>query len=1162
MEKLLKIGVYFLILNLLFGNSQTKEVRTFETLKNPRIFEQLLSEDYSKWKKEKNNVSPNLVSEKRGRRVLGSAYSLRSDLTGGMLDSNGNINVFKDGNLTATAGVSRQKGESEAVYYSNNQDITKGKTIYNNNPEVKVVGVDVKTKEIEGSVKSLDIISVQDSVNGKSRGYSVNVGIGFGKHTNGEKVVNGPYISSVGAGYSKSDTTQKITRNVAEFSAESGILEVKDKVRQVGSLIDGGFTLNAKKYEHEDLEDINKSKSIGINVTVYPNVTYTARDGKGKGIYTDGHTINGSGAVYKVGVNYAEVDKNREVVSTIGSNVKISQDMGDINRDVNNQIKEFEGKEVRGINVDLGTEYWLTEAGRGKTRDIIEGAGRTVEGIKRILTLRDEKGNLQLVKNVEAESLVQKMIRLGFIETRGKTQQQVKKELEEKFGSLTKNGVRVNFYSGGDIDTTKMDVDTLEKLSTNGFAITKDGTVWINKEYVNSGKLIDFNKATQHEISHIVFGEDSEYQAQYLTAAYGEFLREVKENGYLKDGEGIIDYKFSMLSDEDRLRLNGYFRKDMQFFGEMADGIRAAKERLKKCGSDNKCVTDNKRIIHNLEVSLKKFGVQERIEIQKNRQRNISGRKDKGIIARIKGEIEKIKINKNISNLKEEYRELDIEFDDEIKYVISDLTRQIKNEKNLIKRGKAKETLIEKIFAKNDITLSSKWYDDNTKVGVRDGKLVLYAGGNDYNRLKRLISEEGLTSKVEVEYREKGTRDVYNMVAINSFREGKIPPDWMPEHAQALEKKDGKKREWYNPVELVRNGKMTEKEFKRYQNQVGTLRAGYIAQMFAKTGYTVYMAAKTGNYEETSSEEVPKINTKTEIMGQRTVFINDGTPQGTAKAIQTVSGNAEITELKTYIPQTGETIIRTRINATGDIFENVLYNNTGSSISGAAQKPLVQIENSVYNTFGDISKPVVTGKVSSNNLLTEYSATPKYVPAVIPDIIRTVANSPKTTFTATGNISANKILKYGIEYTPVTIAERGIANDIIKNGDITGAKTEKLTSLIAQRLNANELAGGKYYNNDKHGFDIALNNQQGTLLIESKQMTNSGSTKLSQGAGKNMQLTDKWIDAVNNNIYRYNNRNHTPASLEIGKALTNQNLQKAVSVFDKKTGRLVIVPIE
>ena len=212
--------------------------------------------------KRKEQCKSELSKREAGQEGFRECILPKEGFNRGMLDSNGNINVFKDGNLTATAGVSRQKGESEAVYYSNNQDITKGKTTYNNNPEVKVVGVDVKTKEIEGSVKSLDIISVQDSVNGKSRGYSVNVGIGFGKHTNGEKVVNGPYISSVGAGYSKSDTTQKITRNVAEFSAESGILEVKDKVRQVGSLIDGGFTLNAKKYEHEDLEDINKSKSI------------------------------------------------------------------------------------------------------------------------------------------------------------------------------------------------------------------------------------------------------------------------------------------------------------------------------------------------------------------------------------------------------------------------------------------------------------------------------------------------------------------------------------------------------------------------------------------------------------------------------------------------------------------------------------------------------------------------------------------------------------------------------------------------------------------------------------------------------------------------------------------------------------------------------------
>ena len=917
MNKLFRILIiYFIILNLLFGNSQTKEVRTFETLKNPRIFEQLLSEDYSKWEKEKNNVSPNLVSEKRGRRVLGSAYSLRSDLTGGMLDSNGNINVFKDGNLTATAGVSRQKGESEAVYYSNNEDITKGKTIYNNNPEVKVVGVDVKTKEIEGSVKSLDIISVQDSVNGKSRGYSVNVGIGFGKHMNGEKVVNGPYISSVGAGYSKSDTTQKITRNVAEFSAESGILEVKDKVRQVGSLIDGGFTLNAKRYEHEDLEDINKSKSIGINVTVYPNVTYTVRDGKGKGIYTDGHTINGSGAVYKVGVSYAEVDKNREVVSTIGSNVKISQDMGDISRDVNNQIKEFEGKEVRGINVDLGTEYWLTEAGRGKTRDIIEGAGRTVEGIKRILTLRDEKGNLQLVKNVEAESALRKMEQRGFVEGKDKKIERVAKEIETKYGNLTKKGIRVRFYGEEDVDTSGLTEAQLRKLKADGIATTGDGYIWINKEKIKDGNTINFNKVVSHEITHQILGEDSEYEAKYVESGMEEFLSEIKGNGYLKDGK-IIDLLYSRLTDEDRARLNRYILEDMQF-SEEVDGVlvnsypKAEKRQLREIDRKNNLQNNvNKRIKND-----------KRLDYLYNKK-NLTKKESKELTEKI------------------------------AKIRIEEAYKVRKNEVNNIIKDK-------------EITVTHPYFRNEMKRD-KNNKLVVYAGGQDYNRLVKEIKEKGLESQVKVEYKDKIFADVMTVINKEAAKKGQVPSTWTEEERQELEKIRGKKIGYFDENSLIGEKKLTEKEVGKYTN-FQVMREIYEAGKIVTTGYFV---SRYGNTNV--NKDVTNINTKTEIMGQKTIFINDGTPQGTVKAIQTVSGNPDITQLRTYIPQTGETIIRTRINATGDIFENVLYNNTGSSISGAAQKPLAQIENSVYNTFGNISKPVVTGKVSSNNLLAEYS---------------------------------------------------------------------------------------------------------------------------------------------------------------------------------------------
>ncbi len=171
--------------------------------------------------------------------------------------------------------------------------------------------------------------------------------------------------------------------------------------------------------------------------------------------------------------------------------------------------------------------------------------------------------------SVESESLVQKFMRIGFVDTRGKTQQQVKAELEQRFGSIAKRGVRVNFYDGGDI--AGLDGSSREKIINRGFAVTDDGTVWINKDYVDSGKVIDFNKTTQHEIGHIVFGEDSEYEAQYLEMAYGSFLQGISDNGYLKDNSGMVDYDQSSLTMLDRMLLNSYLLDQLQFWEGTGD---------------------------------------------------------------------------------------------------------------------------------------------------------------------------------------------------------------------------------------------------------------------------------------------------------------------------------------------------------------------------------------------------------------------------------------------------------------------------------------------------------------------------------------------------------------------------------------------------------------
>ena len=209
-----------------------------------------------------------------------------------------------------------------------------------------------------------------------------------------------------------------------------------------------------------------------------------------------------------------------------------------------------------------------------KLRDLIGNSERTTDGIKRILTTRDENGNLNILKSVEAESAVQKFMRIGYVDTKGKTQQQVKQELEARFGSLAKKGVKVYFYGEKDIDTSNLDNATKTKLLANGFAITEDGTVWINKEHVDSGKVIDFNTLTQHEISHIIFEKDSEYQAQYVEAAYREFLTGLAKNGYAQNGSGITDYSNSMLTVQEIARLNRYTDEQMQeFFNEFMEGL-------------------------------------------------------------------------------------------------------------------------------------------------------------------------------------------------------------------------------------------------------------------------------------------------------------------------------------------------------------------------------------------------------------------------------------------------------------------------------------------------------------------------------------------------------------------------------------------------------------
>lgn len=495
------------------------------------------------------------IKESTGSRGYGLSLAKGSD----------GMNPFKGSGTTVTASTSGSKGKSEGVYYTNPKDETKGNSHYNVGGDVKDSGVDIKTGSISGKIEGNHTVeSLQDRFDSRSRGYSISTGIGINSTKGNKGTTYNTNIQSVSAGYSQGKTVQRITREVSEFTAGSGMLEVKGETRQTGSLIDGGFTLNTGGYSKEDLHDVNKTRNVGVNVTVYPNTVYSKRDKNGERVFVNGKNPKEKGVAVGIGISYTDIDKKRDVAATVGNGVNINHDISGVNRDPNRQTGEFEGREITGVDVNLGTEYWLTAAGRGKTRDIIEDAGRSAKGIKKILTRKDENGNLALLKNIKSESHLRELERRGFTDLEGKTLKEIQKEVEEKFGDLGEKGIKVRFFDKNDIDTSNLTKDQIKKLLADGFATTGDGYIWLNKERLENGNTVDINGVIQHEITHQVMGEDSEHEARYVEDGYVDFLKGIKKTGYLTDGE-IVDYNVSSLNTQDRERLGRYVDSDMQY---------------------------------------------------------------------------------------------------------------------------------------------------------------------------------------------------------------------------------------------------------------------------------------------------------------------------------------------------------------------------------------------------------------------------------------------------------------------------------------------------------------------------------------------------------------------------------------------------------------------
>jgi len=244
--------------------------------------------------------------------------------------------------------------------------------------------------------------------------------------------------------------------------------------------------------------------------------------------------------------------------------------------------------------------------------------------------------------------------------------------------------------------------------------------------------------------------------------------------------------------------------------------------------------------------------------------------------------------------------------------------------------------------------------------------------------------------------------------------------------------------------------------------------------------------------------------------------VSKGSSDTTQKVVSTVSNNNKVGNLIFYAEENGEVKVIDKSNDTGKIAKNT-----------KGMKPIKK-EQALEDIF---TKEQEILKTSNPNI-------------------------------GVKDINKNGIkIKYDKEKYIKQIEDR-------KLGDLNGKKTENLVDDILNDFTKKnpdfEIIDAKY--GSDNGIDHMLKNKKtGELwILDSKQMSEKsityegGAVKLSKdGAGGNIQLSSEWV----NSVAGKKTLNET-AKKELEKAIKTQNYKTGIVALDKKTGDLIVAPIE
>ena len=593
------------------------------------------------------------------------------------------------GNGGSISASQSNQNTVETVYANGN--FKNVNEVHNNTGSMVLNGFNQEGGKLTGNIGKVEVISRQNTstTTGSSSGMSLGIS------------ANG-VPSSVNINGSRTNGDRAFVDNQSTFIVGEGSSLHVGTLENTGAVVgkEGNSTFKIDSYVGKDIQNHDTMKTTGGSI----------------GIST------GKPRITNVGFNQDSRDKQGITRNTVVGDVEIGETSGSpINRDItraNEVIKDTHSS--TNINVESQTIEYATNPGKlkediGKAKDEIEAVGAVAKAAFNTIGSKEKNGFLDFLRTERVQETVRN---LGYIDTKGKTKEQIAQEMQDKYGEIfAKNGkkLEINFYVNSEV--SQDDPNAKNKMNAAGF-VAEDGSIWLNADNISSVSNFNLNSVFGHELTHNVTGKDTELLANFGEARASGFIEKAMDKGYLARTGGGLNWNSETLTKEQKDRLASY--QDIEEKLKISNYLRIYRKAKKN---------------ENVQSAEDNF-----IEIEK----------DMDLISKLEKEIQD-KLGIKSYNLPNSIKSLDLEGKELLaKSVTGDLQSELQNKLTDYKNasGDNKKKIEEEIIQKYGISNSDLATAEKNVSEIIKGTIL--KSSNAENNLKEILNNKNLNDDEKV----------------------------------------------------------------------------------------------------------------------------------------------------------------------------------------------------------------------------------------------------------------------------------------------------------------------------------------------------------------------------------------------------------------------------